>query len=196
MLSLDRGGRNTAARKRSTAGRNPAGSDRTSVAHRRRHRRSTKGAPPAGRAPHLLQFQPGSPPTSAAPLRCLRLPALGRRRHVPRHPALPRLDRLAAFVARQLANHHLPGGAEFREQLAHRRQGHAHLGGDLEVEPLTVLLQAEPKKALRFFVRDARAALHPAVTAAKCAASNRLLSAPMLKCRLLSTQSAPNVNAR
>jgi hypothetical protein len=42
--------------------------------------------------------------------------------------------RLAASVARHLAHHHLTGGAEFGEQLAHRRQGHARLGGDLEVE--------------------------------------------------------------
>jgi len=79
--------------------------------------RNTKGPPLPGRAPHVLHFRPGSPPTSAVrTLRRLRLPSRGRRRHVPRDPALPRLDRLAAFVSGQLAHHDLTGGAELGER--------------------------------------------------------------------------------
>ena len=80
--------------------------------------------------------------TSAAPLRRLRLPAGAGAGTNPDTRHCHASIVLVPSYAREVAHHHLAGGGEFGEQLAHRRQGHAHLGGDLEVEPLTVLLQA------------------------------------------------------
>ena len=91
----------------------------------------TKGPPLPGRAPHVLHFRPGSLPACAAdsPLRRLRLPSRGRRGSEPRHPALPRLDRLASFVARQLVS----AGTGAEQHPGDRRGGaRAVAGGSAE----------------------------------------------------------------
>lgn len=75
-------------------------------------------------------------------LRRLGFPSRRRCRDVSRKPTLPRLDGRGALVASEPAHHHGAGGAQLGEPFAHGGKRHARFLGDLEIEPLTMLLQA------------------------------------------------------
>lgn len=63
-------------------------------------------------------------------------------RDVSRQATLPRVDAFAFFKARQRAPDHRAGGRKGIESFPHDCQRHTGLFGDLEIESLTVFLQA------------------------------------------------------
>jgi hypothetical protein len=73
---------------------------------------------------------------------CLCLSTGGPRRDVTRNAALPRVDALAMFEAGQTARRDFARSSEAGKAQANRCKRHADLLGDLEIEPLTVFLQA------------------------------------------------------
>ena len=71
-----------------------------------------------------------------------RFPTWRERRDISGDAALPRFNPLAMFKARQIALDDCAGSYQVGKSLANRRKGNASLLGDLQFEPLTVLLQA------------------------------------------------------
>src|SRR5689334_9463086 len=71
-----------------------------------------------------------------------RLAAGGQRWNIAGYAALPGLDPLAFFEPRQMAGDDRAGRGQRGEAFAYRRQGHAGLSGNFQIEPLTVFLEA------------------------------------------------------
>lgn len=74
--------------------------------------------------------------------RRLRLSTGCQRRDIARHAALHRFNPFAVFEADQIAGDNRPRSGQAGEPLAHRGKRHAHFLGNLQIEPLTVFLQA------------------------------------------------------
>ena len=74
--------------------------------------------------------------------RCLCLSTGGSRRDVTRNAALPRINALAMFEAGQTARRDFARSGQTGKAQANRCKRHADLLGDLQIEPLTVFLQA------------------------------------------------------
>jgi hypothetical protein len=73
---------------------------------------------------------------------CLCLSTGSPRRDVTRNAALPRVDAFAMFEAGQTARRDFARSSQAGKAQANRCKRHADLLGDLQIEPLTVLLQA------------------------------------------------------
>ena len=99
------------------------------------------GAPPAmcgPRRPTRCRW----PQSTNGLSRCLCLSTGGPRRDVTRNAALPRVDALAMFEAGQTARRDFARSGQAGKAQANRCKRHADLLGDLQIEPLTVFLQA------------------------------------------------------
>src|SRR5690349_9452809 len=70
------------------------------------------------------------------------LTAWSRRRHVTGNATLPSLDALATFEARDAAGNDCPCRSESEKLLADVLQGHTRFLGDLEIQPLSISVQA------------------------------------------------------